>query len=124
MPLVYIYRFLFALALLYSFHMFFSTGVSTDLKIPHIDKVGHFMAFAGLSFLCDFAFTMSNRLLLVLSLGYGIFIESVQMLINGRSGSFGDLLADLFGTICYLWFGRKVAHKLFPLPNRENTTNA
>ena len=118
MPLVHIYRFLFLIALLYSFHMFFSTDVSTGVKIPHIDKVGHFVAFAGLSFLFDFAFALSNKVLLLASLLYGLFIELVQSQIDGRSGSVADLAADLFGAICYLWFGRSIAHKLFPLPNK------
>lgn len=123
MPLVQIYRFLFFIALLYSFYMFFSTDVSTGLDIPHIDKLGHFVAFSGLSFLFDFAFAASNKLLLILSLGYGIFVELVQTQIDGRSGSIADLVADLLGTICYLWFGRKLAHKLFPVPSQKGIAN-
>jgi len=113
-----IYRGLFWIALLYSFYMFFAPDVDSGIRIPHIDKLGHFLAFAGLSFLLDFAYAVSNKALLFFTALYGLVVELIQSQLVGRSASIADYVADLIGAFCYLWFGRTIADMLFTRPKK------
>lgn len=120
MTLSTIYRCLFWLALFYSCFMFFSTGVDSGIEIPHIDKVMHFVTFAGLSFLLDFAYALGYKSLLIFTASYGLAVELIQGMIDGRSASIADYIADLAGGIFYVWVGSRIAERIFPRP----TTNS
>jgi hypothetical protein len=61
------------------------------------DKVGHFLAYAALGFLSLAAKPGRVLAVIVLSTVYGGVMEVLQLLVEGRSASFADLLADLLG---------------------------
>ena len=68
------------------------------------DKVYHFVAYAGLSFLLCWALPKAKssrfRHLWIawsVALCYGIFDELTQLLVRGRSAEFMDFVADVFG---------------------------
>lgn len=77
-------------------------------EISHIDKLAHFFFFAVLGFLFSGSLYIELKLasmtLVILTstvvlLGIGIGIELLQLKIPGRSGSFGDGLADFLGAV-------------------------
>lgn len=90
------------------------------LKIPYIDKVIHFVLFAGLGVLLVYGFKKKHRqerlsnkqLILCIALGvsYGILTEYFQYFcLSDRHGNLPDTLANGFGTI----FGVILSAQLF-----------
>jgi len=78
-------------------HQQLGTGVN------NADKLGHFMAFFGLSFLADRAFPSHfNKLSLPLLVLYGAAIELIQGQLPYRSASVADFIADITGIWLYL----------------------
>ena len=72
----------------------------TPLKIPHIDKVFHLLAFAGFSFVFCIAFRRINRwLIFSASCALGAIIELIQFYIPNRGASIGDFVADACGAL-------------------------
>lgn len=87
--------------------------VDLPTSISMSDKVYHFVAYAGLSFLLCWALptATSSRyhhlsIAWAVSLCYGIFDELTQLLVRGRSAEFMDFVADVlgasFGLLAYL----------------------
>ncbi|MGX5173714.1 VanZ family protein [Aliikangiella sp. IMCC44653] len=75
------------------------------VSFKHIDKVFHFIAFAGFTFLLKVAFSkLSHNFVLSLSALLGIFIEIIQLYIPNRGFSYADMLADFLGSLFGLWF--------------------
>lgn len=83
--------------------------LGNSIKIPHKDKMLHFVfyfLFYILWFLCfknkNTRFKVS---LLLFAIGYGILMEVLQAIIgNHRSSDFYDVLANSFGSIAGLLF--------------------
>ena len=114
LPLVFYWMLLFTL-----------TSLPTQ-SVPAVgvsDKVEHFLAYFGLSFLLYMALLFQKKsknfkkyaLLLTLSISfiYGIIDEVHQLLIPGRSCEFNDFIADLLGAIFGLIVIKIVLTKIF-----------
>jgi VanZ family protein len=71
------------------------------------DKTNHLLAFVTLAALADFGWPGARALpwRLGLVLGYGLFIELVQGMLEYRHGSALDFAADALGVA--LWLGLK-----------------
>jgi len=85
-------------------------GDHSIFEITNGDKILHFIAFSGLSFLCLMAFRkMSNAFVFLIFFLYGGIIEIIQgIYIVGRSADFFDLLADCLGVLIGIFIVRKV----------------
>ncbi len=84
-------------------------GVDSGIHLPHIDKVFHAVAFAGVTFLMLGAFPKMNRWYIVgILLLLGVAIEIIQLHIPGRSFSFADWIGDAVGVFAVLaLFGKR-----------------
>lgn len=102
---------------------YYSLRLPGDESLPTNDKVGHFLAYAALSFnvilLCK---TVKQKWLGIFSaIGYGLLMEFCQGLVPGRDPSFYDMLANstgvfigfLFAKLFGNWFLRFIS-KVFP----------
>jgi VanZ family protein len=98
--------------------IFFVSGLSAaPLPDQVSDKTGHFMAYAGLAFLCVRAVSggFPRRVVLRVALlavaiaaAYGAFDELHQWFVPERSADVRDWFADVSGAlvgigICWLW---------------------
>ena len=114
LPLVFYWILLFTL-----------TSLPTQ-SVPAVgvsDKVEHFLAYFGLSFLLYMALLFQKKskffkkyaLLITLSISfiYGIIDEVHQLLIPGRSCEFNDFIADLLGAIFGLIVIKILLTKIF-----------
>ncbi len=101
---------------LISFTLLFLLTVTPAIQgamlFPHIDKLFHFIAFAGVSFAFLFAYVELSRKLLFFSLSaIGLCIEIIQYYVPGRSFSWLDLLADCLGALFIYWIFPKRKEK-------------
>ncbi len=79
-----------------------------DLDMPQADKVGHFIAYALLTFLAGWTLARdidtwerSWRWGAIFAILYGGLLEVLQMaLTRSRFAEWGDLAADLLGALC------------------------
>jgi VanZ family protein len=78
---------------------------------PHVDKLGHFVAYAVLGLLLARAVDASGRplsLAVLLGIGYGVTDELHQALVPLREPSWLDLAADSAGVVVavllYAWW--------------------
>jgi hypothetical protein len=78
--------------------------------LPFTDKQLHFMAFALLALPLGWARPRWVLWLVPVSLGYGAMIELIQPAV-GRSGEWGDLLADGLGILAGVLPGQ-IRHRL------------
>ena len=106
------FRAAFTLAFIYSWYLFFNPNLDSGIDIPHIDKVGHFIIFGGLSFLFDFAFGLAKWIALLCALLYGSSVELIQGSLPNRQASIADLIADVAGCFVYYYFAQETAQKL------------
>jgi len=69
------------------------------------DKVAHFVAYFGTSFLFYLTFRTRFKTIdiyaMLFSFGYGALIELAQLLVPGRVFSFKDLAANLSGVLFF-----------------------
>ncbi len=77
--------------------------------VPHLDKVGHLIAYTGLGFLIGMSFRRGNgRLLMTLfAIGLGFLLEWGQSFIPGREMSLADGIVNTFGVLLGLIFWRQ-----------------
>jgi VanZ family protein len=74
-----------------------------NVPIFGIDKLVHFFIFSMLSFLWlydlnkNIKSSLASYYVILLSIGYGIFIEIIQRFIPGRSCSIYDIIANSIG---------------------------
>jgi VanZ family protein len=96
------------LLLLYWCALFTGTHLPNYSSGParYNDKTAHYVGYAGLAFLLSFAWTSRRRwnrqgMLVVLAATstYAMVDELSQIPIPGRSGEFGDWIADFLGSI-------------------------
>ncbi|WP_233120932.1 VanZ family protein [Chlorobium sp. KB01] len=75
-----------------------------NLHVENGDKLLHFLAFAVLAVLVDFAFPKSRFgvFKIIPLILYGLAIEYVQSFLPSRSASLADLLVDIVGIGSYL----------------------
>jgi len=69
---------------------------------PHADKLGHFVMYSIMSFLCLNSFTHKRKfkyvIALLLSISFGIMIECCQEALNGgRHFDYFDIIANIIG---------------------------
>ncbi|WP_144395449.1 VanZ family protein [Pleionea sediminis] len=96
-----------ALALL--LYLTLTPGIDSGIHLPHIDKMFHAIAFAGVTFLMLGAFVNLNRWFIALAmLILGVAIEFIQLSIPGRSFSWVDWIGDAVGVFLVLAiFGKR-----------------
>lgn len=88
---------------LFLFSYLFFSPQTLPQQIPNSDKIGHIIVFFVLGLLLFKATNLNRVQQMLLLLGYGIAVESVQHFIPYRSGSLDDVAADAFGiTLFYL----------------------
>nr|WP_281362629.1 VanZ family protein [Marinifaba aquimaris] len=82
--------------------MLFLRDVGPALKkVPHIDKILHFLIFFGLSYIAHRAFSHPIWMKVAHLTAYGAFVEIAQSFRPNRQASFADLVADFVGIICF-----------------------
>ena len=97
-----------------SLYLFLQQGGNSGVSIPHIDKVGHFIAFFVLAVCTDFAIKIRPVFAIALLSIYGISVEVMQSFIPGRDATLGDFIADLAGVLAYYFIvARTVLVKRF-----------
>ncbi|PWK53457.1 VanZ family protein [Pleionea mediterranea] len=78
-------------------------------SIKHLDKVFHFIAFAGVTYVLLAAYSKIKTLYVILTLSLlGAAIEIAQYYIPGRSFSLLDLVADVLGVIAAVYLFQKI----------------
>lgn len=69
-------------------------------SIPHMDKLFHFIAFSGFSFVFSIAFNkVKITKVIFISISIGVGIEIAQHFIPNRGFSYLDMLADGLGVL-------------------------
>jgi hypothetical protein len=97
---------LLSLALL--FYLTLTPGISGGNWFPNSDKVFHFIAFAGTSFLLMTAFVRWNRWWIFIAMVIlGIAIELAQLYWVNRSFSLYDWYADIAGSLFVALFFKR-----------------
>jgi VanZ family protein len=90
-----------------------------DISTPgQTDKIAHFLAYAGMSFLALLAFrtnsTRAAALIFVVILG--LFLEWVQLFVDGRSASLLDAAVNILGiaagALLYRFRGRSLEKRI------------
>jgi VanZ family protein len=74
------------------------------------DKLVHFLAFAVLAMPMAYARRLPLFLIILAGVAYGGLIELIQPYV-GRSGEWGDLLADGLGAFLGAWFAARMGCK-------------
>jgi len=130
---------LFTPALLWGLVILLVTGLPGEnipesdlLKIPHIDKVIHFVLFAVMGALLVYGFGKKHRgkrlhsrtLFFCIALGffYGILTEYLQYCcFSGRHGNVADAIANGFGTIFGVILSAQLVQKNDWLSGKKTT---
>ena len=79
---------------------------------PYLDKILHFLIFFLLTFILDFCTRKPLRehfCLILLLIGFGVFIEVSQYFTTTRSAEFLDGLCDFLGVLVYLLFAPNIS---------------
>jgi len=106
-----------------------SPPLMTDMALPHLDKVYHFLEYAGLTFLLIRALHVtyptypSTRLSLwgfLVAVHYGALDELHQGAVPGRMMSVLDMFADVAGASVMAGMWRCV-HRRWPILLRQDT---
>ncbi len=97
------YRAVFVAYLFIATYSFFASVPGVDIGTMHLDKLGHFIIFFGLTALLIKADLMPHIGVVLISLLYGGGIELVQDTLAHRQGSWGDFIADACGVMFYLY---------------------
>ena len=90
-----------------------SPKMEIPLEFRESDKVAHFAAYLWLAILPFFAFqppAALRRALVMVPLG--IALEFLQILVPGRTFSFGDILANVAGVVLGIWMAGAVRKRL------------
>ncbi len=101
----------FVLAVVVASVLFLKQGVHSGIHFPHADKLGHFIIFFSLALLLDLSFNLGTYKSLIALSFYGALIEALQGLLPYRTASVGDIVADIFGVIVYLFVLRTSVRK-------------
>lgn len=90
-----------------------------DVSAPgQTDKILHFIAYTGMSFLALLAFRtrFTRAAVLIFVVALGLFLEWVQLYIDGRNASLLDATVNVLGiavgTLLYRFRGRNLAERL------------
>lgn len=112
------YRLVIPMLIAYWALIFYGTHTPhAHLPMPSMhDKLMHFTAFFGLSFLLAWAIpgelSRSIGIAALGGVGYAIFDELTQLLVKNRSCELLDFLADCMGIICGLLMYLFLRHQL------------
>ena len=92
-----------------------------DISTPgQTDKIAHFLAYAGLAFLALLTFrsNTSRAAALIFVIALGVFLEWVQLYIDGRTASFLDAAVNFLGVaggvLLYYFRGRRLEKHIGP----------
>ncbi|WP_444994299.1 VanZ family protein [Aliikangiella sp. IMCC44359] len=89
------------------------------ISFHNIDKLYHFAAFGGFTFVFGIAFSkISYWYILLVSILLGIAIEVVQIYVPNRGFSIADMLADFIGVIVGIIISRAIVKKQSSNKNR------
>lgn len=95
------------------------SGLGSSIKIPHKDKMAHFVFYFLFCFLWIVSFSY-NKIksnykikILIVAIIYGVFMELLQAkMSNHRSSDFYDILANSFGAfVGYVYTGYFITNK-------------
>lgn len=94
----------FYILFLISLYLFFAPFEDDIPEIfPHIDKIAHFSIFFLMT-----SFLMIGRLkknyALIFCILYALFVETVQTILNYRTGSIFDFVSDILGVTFAIFF--------------------
>ncbi len=89
----------FLTAVVYAVIIFFSLIPSGIPSYNNSDKVGHYLAYAALGFICSFTFRNKIFLFMIVNFCMSCSIEVIQHFIPGRSMSVFDELANVTGLL-------------------------
>lgn len=109
-----------------------SLPVVPGRNLPHFDKLGHAIAYAGLTLGLIYALALTfpmrtvSRLLLMaatLAVGYGMLNEFHQLFRPGRTMSFADTVANAVGVALAAWIWPRIQRR-WPraVPSRKGGT--
>ena len=90
-----------------------SPKIDIPFEFRESDKVAHFVAYLWLAVLPFFAFSPPaalRRALFMVPLGIGL--EFAQIMVPGRSFSFGDILANIAGIALGIWMAGALKKRL------------
>lgn len=98
------------LSLTLLFVLTLTPNMGSGQLFPNSDKLFHFIAFAGTSFLLMTAFVRWNRWWIFIFMAcLGMAIELAQLYLVNRSFSLYDWYADIAGSLCVAFFFRRKA---------------
>jgi VanZ family protein len=97
---------------------------SGGISLWHIDKVGHYLAYAGMALLAFLTFkSRVGRVgALIFAVGLGAVLEWAQSFVPGRDMSVVDGIANTLGVItgavCFCLWGEQIAGRVGQLTGR------
>jgi len=80
-------------------YKFLAPSEHSGIDIPHLDKIGHLIVFALLSFFSHKAYQLAPKSQLMIWAIYGAVIEILQGFTGYRSADVLDWLADMLGVV-------------------------
>ncbi len=103
-PLQVYWKLLFWLILGSLLYLTLTPSPPEPIRLRNIDKLYHFIAFAGFSFVFKIAYKQFQNIFIIIASGIlAILIEVIQYYIPGRGFSFADMLADASGIFVGVW---------------------
>ncbi len=93
--------------------------IPVAVETPTSDKINHFIEFFIFSILLKEAYRTSYWGNFFYSIILSVFIEAVQYFLPYRSAEYGDIIANLLGTISGLFFYFVIKLTYMELKNKE-----
>jgi VanZ family protein len=109
---LFFYRSFFILIVVLVYLLAITPSSGSPPSIPYLDKILHFLIFFLLTFILDFCTRKPLRehfCLILLLIGFGVFIEVSQYFTTTRSAEFLDGLCDFLGVLVYLLFAPNIS---------------
>lgn len=96
---------------------YYSLRLPDDESLPTNDKVGHFMAYAALSFNLLLLCKTKKKIVLgiLFSIGYGLLMEFCQGFVPSRDPSVYDMIANSTGVLIGFGLMKLVGSKYLDL---------
>ena len=107
--------------------VFVSLLPSGGISLWHIDKIGHYLAYAGMAILAFLTFKsrVGQVGALIFAVGLGAVLEWAQSFVPGRDMSVADGMANTLGVIsgavCFYLWGEQIADRVGHLAGRLGT---
>ena len=109
--------------ILYTILIIFFAVIPSSSQVESNDKLIHFFVFFLWVILLRYSFKTGYWAMFFYSLGFSIFIEVIQYPLPYRTAEYGDIVADLFGTLCgmFLYFFTEFGLSILQKEKDENT---